>query len=217
MLFLPGLMRTITALRHRSLASNFCWEETGSLTLSLPAARNRAKERGARPRPSRPKAARSATFRQVLRDEFPVHEVIEEGLDEVRPAVLVVEVVGMLPHIAGEERGVALSHRVDRVGRLHHLERAAIEHEPSPAAAELAGRRLLELLLELVEAAEGLLDRLEDLTGGLAAAARPQAIPEEGVVPALRRVVEDLRLGFILGGGADHVLERLAGEGCVLH
>src|SRR6185437_4598626 len=68
-----------------------------------------------------------------------------------------------------------------------------------PAAAELRDRGLLELLLELVEAAEGLVDALGEIAGGLAAAARLHAIPEEGVIPHLGRVVEDAGLGVVLG------------------
>src|SRR6185437_6107077 len=79
-----------------------------------------------------------------------------------------------------------------------------------PAAAELRDRGLLELLLELVEAAEGLVDALGEIAGGLAAAARLHAIPEEGVIPHLGRVVEDAGLAVVLGGRADDLLERLA-------
>ena len=45
---------------------------------------------------------------QVLRGEIPIDEVVEERLDEIRPTVLEVEVVGMLPHIAGQQGGLAL-------------------------------------------------------------------------------------------------------------
>src|SRR6185437_9951456 len=161
--------------------------------------------------------ARSATLGQIFGNEFPVHEVIEEGLHEVGAAVLEVEIVGVLPYIAGEERGLALRHRVDRVGRLGDFEAAAVTYQPRPAAAELGRRCLLELLLELVEPAEALLDRLLHLARRLPAAARPHAVPEEGVVPHLRRVVEDPGLGVVLGGSADDLFQRLTGERGVLH
>src|SRR5262245_19255590 len=56
---------------------------------------------------------RSARFRQVLGDKVPVHQVVEESLDEIRAAVLEVEVISVLPHIAGKERGLAFCQRVD--------------------------------------------------------------------------------------------------------
>src|SRR5580658_6964220 len=154
---------------------------------------------------------------EVLGDEVPVHEVVEEGLDEVRPPVLVVEIIGVLPDVDGEERGLPLRQRIHGVGRLRHLERAAIEHEPGPAAAELGVRRFLELVAELVDVAEGLLDAEQQVAARAAAAPGAHAVPEEAVVPGLRRIVEDRRLRLVPGGGADHVLERLAGERRVLH
>src|SRR5579883_1779077 len=143
--------------------------------------------------------------------------MVEEGLDEIGPAVLEVEIIGMLPDIAGQERRLALRERVDRGRRLRDLERAALEDEPSPAAAELRRGGLLELLLEFVEAAEGLLDAFGEIARRLSAAARLHAVPEEGVIPHLRRIVEDACLGVILCRGANDLLERLARHRRVLH
>ena len=47
-------------------------------------------------------------FRQVLGDEVPVDQMVEEGLHEVGPAVLVVEIIGVLPNVAGQQRRLAL-------------------------------------------------------------------------------------------------------------
>ena len=43
---------------------------------------------------------------EVLLGERPVGELVQPGLDVVRPAVLVVEVVGVLPHV-GDQQQVA--------------------------------------------------------------------------------------------------------------
>src|SRR5579883_2311845 len=130
--------------------------------------------------------------------------MVEESLDEIGPAVLEVEIIGMLPDIAGQERRLALRERIDRVRRLGDLERAAIEDEPGPAAAELRRGGLLELLLEFVDAAEGLLDALCDIARGLSATPRLHAVPEKGVIPHLRRIVEDRHLGLVPGRGANY-------------
>src|SRR5712691_8399502 len=143
-------------------------------------------------------AVGSAGLRQVLGDEFPIHQMVEEGLHEIRPAVLVIEIIGVLPDVAGEQRRLAFGQRVDRVRRRCNLELAAFGNEPAPAAAELTDGRCLELLLELVETAAVAVDRLRYRAGPGAAAVRLHAVPEEGVVPHLRGVVEQARLRAVL-------------------
>src|SRR5690242_15149545 len=132
--------------------------------------------------------------------------MINKSLDEIRPAVLVVEIIGVLPHITGQERRLPFRERIDRIWRRADLELAALGNEPAPAAAELPDGGRLELLLELVEAAAVSVDRLRDFSGRRAAAARLHAVPKEGVVPHLRGIVEDARLRRVLCGGFDNVL-----------
>ena len=47
-------------------------------------------------------------FAEHLVDMFPVHEMVDERLQIVRTAVAVVDVVGVLPHIAAEQRAGAV-------------------------------------------------------------------------------------------------------------
>src|SRR5438477_12914656 len=79
-------------------------------------------------------------LRQVLRREVPIDQVIEKRLHEIRAAVLVIEVVGVLPDIAGEERGLAERERVDPSQGAGGLMIAFIEHWPGSAAAEVVDR-----------------------------------------------------------------------------
>ena len=79
----------------------------------------------------------------------------------------------MLPHVHGEQRGLAMRHRQVGVRRLGDLQLAAVQHQPGPAAAELRRAGGLERLDELVVATEVGIDLGRDLAGGLAAAARP--------------------------------------------
>src|SRR5262249_14507278 len=51
---------------------------------------------------------RSAGFRRILGEELPIHRMVQEGLNKVRAAVLEIEIVGMFPHVTGEERRLAL-------------------------------------------------------------------------------------------------------------
>src|SRR5690606_12119292 len=118
--------------------------------------------------------------------------------DVVRPAVLVLQVVGVLPHVDAEdglepphERAVLVRHPDD-------VEAVAVEDEPGPAAAELPLRRRLELLLEGVEGAEGLVDGLRQLARGPAATVGAHGRPEDGVVVVAAAVVADGR-ALVLG------------------
>src|SRR5690348_18491397 len=104
--------------------------------------------------------------------------MIDKGLDEVRPTVLVIEIVGVFPNIAGQQSRLAFSQRVDRIWGRADLELTALSDEPAPAAAELADRSRLELLLELIETAAIAVDRSRDLAGRRTAAVRLHAIPE---------------------------------------
>src|SRR5579862_207829 len=152
---------------------------------------------------------------ELLGDEVPVHQVVEERLEVVRAPVLVVEIVGVLPHVAAEQRRAADDQRVDAVGRLLDRELAVLVDQPGPARAELPDARRLELLLELVEAAEGLVDRARDVARRRSAAVRLHHRPEQVVVPRLGGVVEDADLVVLLPSLADDLLERLVGKRAV--
>src|SRR5690554_3642569 len=72
------------------------------------------------------------------RDLFPIHQIVEERLDVVGAAVAIVDVVGMLPDVAAEQRLLVEAQRVHAVRRVGALQLAALFDEPAPAAAELA-------------------------------------------------------------------------------
>src|SRR5687768_18272780 len=61
-------------------------------------------------------SARLARAREVLRDLLPVHDV-PPGLDIVGPLVLVLQVVGVLPHVEAQQGRVPLHERAVLVGR----------------------------------------------------------------------------------------------------
>src|SRR5205809_7740769 len=98
----------------------------------------------------------------ALGDSLPVDRV-EPGRDVVRALVLVLEVVGVLPHVHAEDRGHALHVRAVLVGVALDRELAArVGDEPSPAAPELTDRGLGELFLERVVRTESAVDRVAD-------------------------------------------------------
>src|SRR6476620_9337870 len=51
-----------------------------------------------------------------LGDVVPVDEAVDEGLEVVRPAVAIVDVVGMLPDVDAEDRRRAMHQRTLAVG-----------------------------------------------------------------------------------------------------
>src|SRR6202011_1322904 len=72
-----------------------------------------------------------------LGDVVPVDEVVDERLEIVRAPVAVVDVVGVLPHVAAEDRAAALHQRVSPVRGFHDGDLAVLDREPAPAGAEL--------------------------------------------------------------------------------
>src|SRR4028118_24846 len=74
-------------------------------------------------------------------DLLPVDDV-PEGVYVLRAAVLVLEVVGVLPHVQAHHRRLALHQRRVLVGRLLYGERAAgVRDQPRPPRAEQGARR----------------------------------------------------------------------------
>src|SRR3981081_3134857 len=105
--------------------------------------------------------------------------MIEERLHEIWASVLVIEVIGMLPDVAGQQRGLAERERVDAVQGVGDLELPFFDHQPGPAAAELFDRRVLEIPPEFIAPPEIAFDRLCEIALRRAAALRLHAVPEE--------------------------------------
>src|SRR5215467_6924497 len=104
----------------------------------------------------------------ILLAESFVHRVpvdrVEPRGDVVRPLVLVLQVVSVLPHVDAEDRRHAVHVRAVLVRvALDRKLAALVRDQPGPAAAELAHRRLLQLLLERVVGAERAVDGVADV------------------------------------------------------
>src|SRR5579859_4101652 len=90
----------------------------------------RGKSRGAAAFATAPiRVAMTAIFEsdrlaEHLVDMFPVDEMLEERLQVIRTAVAVIDVIGVLPDVAAEERGRTMHQRVFAVGRLGDFELA---------------------------------------------------------------------------------------------
>src|SRR5947209_6198334 len=152
-------------------------------------------------------APRSAHRGEAFSHLWPVHDV-PPGVDVVGPAVLVLEVVGVLPDVDAKQRGLTVADRIVLVRGGDHGERRAVVHEPGPARAELVHARILELRLELIVGPEGGLDRGAELAVGLASAVRGHPLPEQRVVVVPAAVVA--HCSALVVGQRSEVLEHLA-------
>ena len=91
----------------------------------------------------------------VFVGKIPVDQVSQECGDVVQAAMLIVEVVGMLPDVDGQQRPLRGGQGGSRVRGCDNLQFAILEHEPRPAAAELVTSGADELLAESPLASEG--------------------------------------------------------------
>src|SRR5471032_2094107 len=152
--------------------------------------------------PTRPK--RSA---EPLIDLGPVDDV-PPGIEVVGTAVLLLQVVGVFPDVDAEHDFLPFHQRAVLVRRALNRELAALIDDPGPAAAEAADAGLLQLFLELVEAAERSGDRVRDFSGRRAARVRAHHLPEHRVVGVAAAVVAH-RGADVFGHGVDALQQIL--------
>src|SRR5215216_265776 len=124
----------------------------------------------------------------ALADLLPVDHV-PPGLEVVRPAVLVLEIIGVLPHVVAEERALAVHQRRVLV-RLRDERELAVrgDGDEHPAGAEDAAAGGVEVVLHLLHAAEVAGDRGFELARRLAPGAAHD-LPEHRVVRVPAAVV----------------------------
>ena len=127
----------------------------------------------------------SINLLQPLLSRLPVNN-IPDSREVLSLAVLVLQVVRVLPSVNTEDGAELADHRV-LVGVCLDADVAGLHvlHQPGPAGALDAGERGVELALQLLERAVGVVDLLGESAGwGLAAALGLgcEVLPEEGVV-----------------------------------
>lgn len=92
------------------------------------------------------------------------------------------------------------------------FEGAIVQHQPSPAAAELGCCGLFELGHEVLETAEVSGDFVGQRAGGSATAIGLDRVPVKAVVPSLSRIVEQTGFASVTRDRFDHGFDRLAIE-----
>src|SRR5207244_13571958 len=114
------------------------------------------------------------------------------------PAVLVLQVVGMLPDIEAENGDLVVHERTVLIRPTRDAKLSVGDRQPGPPASELGRCGVRELLLELREVPERPLDRVGQRAAGLSTAApagRGQDPPEQCVVV--------MAATGVAGGGTD--------------
>src|SRR5579871_4850377 len=102
---------------------------------------------------------------QALLNLRPIHDV-PPGRDVLRPAVLILQVICMLPYVQAHDGVEALHDGTVLVCGRYNLDAAALLDQPGPAGSEPAGGGGVEFFLELIQAAEGAVDGLRDVSAG---------------------------------------------------
>ncbi len=138
-------------------------------------------------------------------DGVPVDD-LPEGGEVVGAAVLIVEIVGVLPDVEGEEWLEVVKEGVVGVWFLGDDEFAVgVLAEPYPAGAEEGGAFLLELFLESLEGAEVACNHVGYGTSAVVVGGA-ELVEIHGVVEELAGVVEEGAGGFLDDFGEGHVL-----------
>src|ERR1039457_3634748 len=148
---------------------------------------------------------------EALVDLVPV-DGVPPGGEVVGAAVVVFQVVGVLPDVVAEDGVEAIGEGTVLVGGGDDGELAGLENEPAPAGAELLGGGLVEELLEGLKVAEVGLDLRGNSAVGVAAALGLHNLPEHGVVDVAAAVVLN-DLADIFGNGAEIFDEVFGGTG----
>jgi len=134
------------------------------------------------------KLSRLERFVAVV-DFFPVHNIPPRS-QILRPAIVVFQVVGVLPHVIAEDRKQALRQRVVLIRRADDLNFAAgLAGKPYPTTAELLGPSVVEFGFEVVEIAEGFFYYFSDRTVRFTAGFRLHDLPKHGVIHMAAAVV----------------------------
>src|ERR1035437_8596376 len=148
-------------------------------------------------------------------DFLPV-DYVPPGGNVIRAAVLILQVVGVLPHVQAHHVALALHYGAVLVGGGRNLEFPAGSQQPRPAGAEARGRGLVELLLEALEAAESADDRLGHVAHRRPSTARPHDLPEHRVVDVAAAVVAHRGANVLGNDGAvagQQLLDGLVRQG----
>ena len=74
---------------------------------------------------------------QIAFGKAPVDQMVQVRPDVVSPAVLIVQIIGVLPDIQGQNGNQSPRYRGICVGCFDHFQRRVVLNQPCPSASEL--------------------------------------------------------------------------------
>src|SRR6266566_2068755 len=122
---------------------------------------------------------------------------IPPGIEVLRTAVLIFEVIGMLPHVVTQDRIETVRQGVILVGGGNDSEAIATQNKPGPAGAKALHASIIECSLERIERAKLGIDRLCQITARLTAPVGGHALPEQGMIEMAAAVIADGRTNIL--------------------
>ena len=96
--------------------------------------------------------------RKVFRRKIPVDRFVEHRVDVICAAILIIQVISVLPHIDGQKRLLSSRERGVRVAGFCDRELVTVLNQPRPATTELCRRRGEPFLVKRIQAAKRLVD-----------------------------------------------------------
>src|SRR5258708_2316406 len=130
-------------------------------------------------------------------------DYVPPSADVIGAAVLVLQVVGVLPHVQAHHREFALHYGTVLVRGRDDVELArAIADQPGPAGSDACGRGRAQLLFELIEAAERALNGVRQRAARSSAGLGGHDGPEHGMVDVPAAIVAHGRPDVFRNDGA---------------
>src|SRR6185503_4106740 len=117
----------------------------------------------------------------IFRHHVPVNNV-PPRLEVISAPVLILQVIGVLPHIDPDNRRIAVHQRAVLIWRGNYFEPSTLPDQPCPSTPEAAHTRGAEFFLKLIEAAESGVDVIREFAFRLAAGIRSHDAPKERVI-----------------------------------
>src|SRR5271165_6865597 len=121
------------------------------------------------------------SIKQIRRGKFPIRQLIDHRVDVIGPPVLVVQIIGVFPHIDHHQRPYSSRKWSIRVVGFHHFEFRAVKNQPGPPASELGNSLTCELLLASAHATKCRFHLSSEDGGWLTTAFGLQTLPVERV------------------------------------
>src|SRR5665647_1282275 len=85
---------------------------------------------------------------------LPIHQVLEKCLEIIGPSVAIIDVIGVFPHIAAQNRCSTMNQRIFTVRGFGDAELSVFHRQPAPARSELGRAGRGEIGFHLLDAAE---------------------------------------------------------------